>query len=147
MTSTQPAKQVDTSKIWRTGALAVVGSVVANLVAYFIVRALFDLPAPADFPPLSPAAVGGLTALFTLVGVVVFAVVARRADNPMRAYWIIATIAVVLISIPNVISAMNPNAVPFPFAEPSASGFLILIVFHIIAYLITAWTLTTRTAD
>jgi hypothetical protein len=145
MSLTQPIKQVDKSKIWKMGFVAIAASVVANLVIFFLLRAILDLPSPADFPPLSAGAIGFLTAVFTFVGVLAFAIVARVAKNPIRMYWIIATVAFVLSIIPNIMAAFNPASAPFPFPVASALGFGVLIVFHVVAYLITVWVMTTKT--
>lgn len=145
MSHANSVSSVDRSKIWRTGALAVAASVVANLLTFFILSALLDLPAAADFPPLSVGAIGFLTAVFTLAGVGVFALVARRSQRPVRTFWIVATVAFVVSIIPNITAAANPDAAPFPFEVMTSQAFLVLIVFHVIAYLITTWLLTTRT--
>ncbi len=145
MSLTQATKQVDKRKIWKMGVLAIAGSVVANLAIFFILSLVLDFPAPADFPPLSAGTIGFMTALFTFIGVIVFAVVARVAKNPVRAYWIIATIAFIISIIPNIIAALNPESAPFPFPVSPSLGFWVLIIFHVVAYLITAWILTTKT--
>jgi cytochrome b561 len=145
MSLTQPVKQVDKSKIWKTGLLAIVASVVANLIAFFILGAILDLPTPTEFPPLSAGAIGFLTAVFTFIGVVVFALLVRFTGKPIRNFWIVATIAFVLSIIPNITSAMNPAAAPFPFPVSSSLGFWVLIVFHVIAYLVLTFMMTTRT--
>lgn len=144
MTSFTPNEQIDKSKIWPTGLAAIGLSLVANLLAYFILNAVLDLPSPAEFPPLSPAAIGIMTALFTFLAVVAFVVVVRVAKRPLRTYRIAATVVFFLSIIPNIISAVNPAAAPFPFPVASASGFLVLIIFHVIAYLIMVWLLTTK---
>lgn len=145
MTTLTTNEQIDKSKIWSTGLAAIGLSLVANLVAYFLLNAVLDLPSPAEFPPLSPAAIGIITVLFTFLAVVAFVVVVRVAKRPLRTYRIVATVAFILSIIPNIISAINPAAAPFPFPVVSASGFLVLIVFHVIAYLIMVWSLTTKT--
>lgn len=142
---TQPTKQVDTSKIWKMGLLAIVASVAANLFVFFILSALLDLPSPAEFPPLSAGAIGFMTALFTFFGVVAFAIVARTAKKPIRTYWILATFVFIFSIIPNIMAAINPASAPFPFPVMSSQGFGVLIVFHLIAYLITTLILTTKT--
>ena len=55
------------------GLVAIVASVIANLVAFFILNAILDLPSAADFPSLSPLPIALLTTVFTFIGVVVFA--------------------------------------------------------------------------
>lgn len=145
MTMMQESNQteIDTSRIWKVGLLAVVAAIVANVLVRIILAALLDLP--ADFPPLQAGAIVALTAVFTTVGVVVFAVVARRAKRPIRTFHIIAAAAFVVSIIPNLISAANPAALPFPFPGATAQAFLILIIFHVVAYLVTVGILTTAT--
>ena len=138
-------QQVDKSKIWKMGGVAIAVSIVANLVAFFILNAVLDLPSPADFPPLSVGAIGFLTAVFTFLAVVTFYIIAPRSKNPVRTYWIVATVAFFISIIPNIGAALNPEAAPFPFPVSSALGFGVLIVFHVIAYLVTAWVMTTKT--
>lgn len=145
MSLTAPTKQVDESKIWKTGLIAIVASVVANLVAFFILDVILDLPSPVDFPPLSAGAIGFLTAVFTFIGVVVFALLVRFTSKPIRNFWIVATVAFVISIIPNITSAMNPEGAPFPFPVSSSLGFWVLIVFHVIAYLVLTIIMTTRT--
>lgn len=145
MSLTQQIKQVDSSKIWKMGVLAIVLSVVANLVAFFILSAILDLPSPADFPPLSAGAIGFLTAVFTFIGVIVFALLVQFTAKPIRNFWIVATVAFVISIIPNISAALNPAAAPFPFPVLSSLGFGVLIIFHIIAYLILTIILTTKT--
>ena len=132
-------------RIWRSGLVAVALSVVVNGVAYFILNAILGLPSPADFPPLSVGAIGVLTAVFTLLGVAAFALVTRLSRRPIRTYRIVATVAFVLSIVPNILSALNPEAAPFPFPISSSLGFWVLIIFHVIAYLMTVWVMTTRT--
>jgi hypothetical protein len=144
MTS-QSVKQVDQQKIWKMGLVAIVASVIANLVAFFILNAILDLPSAADFPSLSPLPIALLTTVFTFIGVVVFAIIARRAANPLRTFWIVATVAFVVSIIPNLLSILNPTALPLPFPNPTSLGFAVLIVFHVIAYVITVWVMTTKT--
>ncbi len=134
-------KQVDNGRVWKAGLLAIGAAVVANLVTFLILSALLELP--ADFPPLSVGAIAFLTALFTFVAVVVFAVVARVARRPIRTYRIIATVTFVISIIPNLLAAMNPASFPFPGGTSTA--FLVLIVFHVVAFLVTVSILTTRT--
>lgn len=138
MTTVQSQREI--SNIWQRGLIAVVASVAANVVARFILFALFDLP--GDFPPLQIGAIAFLTAVFTLLAVIAFALVVRFSRRPIRTYHIVAAIAFLVSIIPNIISALNPDAIPFPFPGASAGAFLALIVFHVIAYVVTVAVLT-----
>jgi hypothetical protein len=60
----------------------------------------------------------------------------------VRTYWIVATIAFILSIVPNLLSAANPDAIPFPFPGASPTAFLILIAFHVVAYLTSVLVLT-----
>ena len=145
MHSEKILKQVDKSKIWRAGLLAIALSVVANLVTFFMLGTLLAFPSPSEFPPLSAGAIGFMTAVFTFLAVIVFAIVVRLAKNPIRVYWIVATVAFIVSILPNIGAALNPESAPFPFPVSSAMGYWVLILFHIIAYLITTIILTKRT--
>jgi predicted membrane channel-forming protein YqfA (hemolysin III family) len=91
------------------------------------------------------APIAFLTTVFTAIGVVAFAIIARRAANPLRTFWIVATVAFVLSIIPNLLSILDPTALPLPFPNPTSIGFAVLIVFHVIAYVIVVWVMTTKT--
>lgn len=111
------------------GILTVVAAIVANLVARALLFALFELP--ADFVPFQPARVAFLTAGGVGAAAVAYAIVARRSDRPARTFQRVAVVAFLLSIVPNVALAVNPDAAPFPVAE--ASGFLVLIIFHVVA--------------
>ena len=138
--------QIDKRKIWRVGVIAIMLSVTANLIIFFLLRAILDLPSATDFPPLSAPAIGFMTAVFTFLGVLVFAIIVRLSANPIRTFWIVATIAFIISILPNIGAALNPESAPFPFPVSSGFGYWILILFHLVAYLITTILLTTKTA-
>ncbi len=140
LTDAAESKQIDRRRIWRRGLLAVVASVIANLATLGLLSVFVDLP--ADFPPLRAGAVAFMTALFTFLAVVVFAVIARVAARPRRTYRLVAGIAFVLSIIPNIMTAVNPSAIPFPFPGATSGAFLVLIIFHLVAYLLTVRILT-----
>lgn len=113
----------------RAGLLSVAAAVVANIIAFFIARALFDLP--ADFPPLSVGAITLFTIIGTGLGALVFAWLSRRSATPARTYRIIAVAALIISIIPNILAAFNPAMFPFPGG--TATAFLALTVFHVLA--------------
>lgn len=120
-------------KLLMAGAASVAAAVVANLVAFFIARAVFDLP--AGFPPLSVGAISFLTILGTGLGALVFAWLSRRSATPFRTYRLVAVIALVLSILPNFMAAANPAMFPFPGG--TATAFLVLVLFHIIAAVVS----------
>jgi hypothetical protein len=120
------------------GLIAVVASVVANWITLGLILALTDLT--TDFMSLNYAPVGIFTTLGVIAAVFAYRFVLRRASNPIRTYWIIALVAMLLSCIPNVMLAMNPSAAPFPGG--TTAGFTALIVFHVVAALVSTLILT-----
>ena len=113
----------------------------ANAIVYFIASAILRFP--PEFPPLASVVPPILfTVMFTLVAVVVFAVVARRSSQPVRLYRIIAVVALILSFIPDLTLPGNPM---FPGATPAAIG--TLVVMHFVAAAITVYLLTTQTLE
>ena len=115
------------------GVVTVVVAVVGNLVVRALLFALFEMP--ADFEPFQPVRVTFLTVLGVAAATVAFAVIARRSGRPVRTFRRVAAVAFVLSIVPNLALAANPEAAPFDNA--SAAGFLILIVFHVVAAVIS----------
>lgn len=121
-----PARSADRGRIWRAGLISILGAIIANLILRAIFFALLDLP--ADFPPLQPGSIIVFTAIFTAVGVLVYALVSRWSKNPARTFAIIAAVALVLSILPNLGLMANPAGAPFPGG--SALAFGVLIIFH-----------------
>jgi len=122
----------------RAGLLSVAAAVVANIVAFFIAKAVFDLP--AGFMPLSVGAITLFTIIGTGLGALVYAWLARRSATPARTYRIIAVAALIVSIIPNILAAFNPAMFPFPGG--TATAFLVLILFHVIAAVVSVVVLT-----
>lgn len=120
-------------KLLVAGLASVAAAVVANIVAFFIARALFDLP--ADFPPLSVGAISFFTIIGTGLGALVFAWLSRRSVTPFRTYRNVAVVALILSIIPNILAAFNPAMFPFPGG--TATAFLVLTLFHVIAAVVS----------
>jgi hypothetical protein len=138
-TSTQSTSSngVARDKLLVAGAASVAAAVVANLIAFFIARAVFDLP--AGFPPLSVGAIAFFTIIGTGLGALVFAWLSRRSATPFKTYRIVAVIALILSIIPNFLAAANPAMFPFPGG--TATAFLVLVLFHIIAAVFSVFVL------
>ena len=134
----QAANGIDRRKLLVASLASIAAAVAANLVAFFIARAMFDLP--ADFPPLSVGAITFFTVLGTGLGALVFALLVRRSAAPVRTYWIIAIVALMLSILPNFLAAANP--VLFPFPGGTATAFLVLTLFHVIAAVVSVVVLT-----
>ena len=124
---------VDRSKLLRAGIASVAAAVAANLVAFFIVRAVLDLP--ADFPPLSVGAITLFTVVGTGLGALVFAWLSRRSATPFKTYRNVAVVALIISIIPNILAAFNPATFPFPGG--TAAAFMALILFHLVAFVVS----------
>jgi len=130
---TPPSSPISGLRFLGSALLTVVAAVAANLLARALLFALFELS--SEFVPFQPLRVAFLTTAGVGAAAVVFAIVARRSDRPARTFRRIAAVAFVLSIVPNVALALNPEAAPFP--DASATGFLVLIIFHVVAAVIS----------
>ena len=137
-TAQTPDRRIPMSRILWVGALAIVAAVVANLLTRAVVLAVMDLP--AGFDPLGVGPIAILTAAGVLGAVIVFAIVTRVARRPIRTFWIVGMVALVISCIPNVLLAIDPTAAPMPGGTTSA--FLVLILFHVVAAFVAIFILT-----
>jgi hypothetical protein len=139
---TPVSKKISFSRALMAGGIAIVGSVIANLIVRWIGMLL--LPGNPDFVPLAtwqPTAV--MTTLFLVVATIVFLIVNAFTANPPRVYNIVALIALIVSLIPNVMMLINPAGVALPDSGPPTAGdAIILMVQHVVAYAITVWAFT-----
>ncbi len=133
----RPATTQDS--LLRRGAIALFGSVIANLVVWAILETVLDIP--ADFMPLDAFPIALFTALGAIAATIVYWIVRRISATPDHTFTIIAIVVLVLSIVPNVIMAVTPEGSPFPFPV-TATGMLALIIFHIVAALVDIWALT-----
>jgi hypothetical protein len=138
---TSSSTTVDRNKIPRAAALAVGFSVAANLIARQLLAQVIEFP--AGFLPLTPGPIAVFTLIGTAMGGLVFWLMARAIPNPLRPFQVVALAALVLSIIPNLILMANPQMAPIPGGTPQAFG--VLIVFHVIAGLITIFVLSRMT--
>jgi len=130
---------IQLKKLWTVGPL----TVFAALVGVLIVRAIAMLIIP---PPYAPGlAMIVIPIVLTLVlctaAVVVFALVARFAKNPIRTYLIISSIFLVISFLPDiaVVSAPMPGA-GWPYS-------ITLMIMHVVAGVITVYILIKMTVS
>ncbi|HAD07738.1 MAG TPA: hypothetical protein DCE76_11335 [Anaerolineaceae bacterium] len=138
---TSSSTTVDRNKIPRAAALAVGYSVAANLIARQLLGQVIEFP--AGFLPLTPGPIAVFTLIGTAMGGLVFWLMARVLPNPLRPFQAVALAALVLSIIPNLVLMGNPQMAPMPGGTPQAFG--VLIVFHVIAGLITIFVLSRMT--
>lgn len=131
--SSMAGNRVNRSKLLTAGLASVAAAVAANVVAFWLVRAVVDLP--AGFMPLSVGAIAFFTIIGTGLGALVFAWLAGRSAAPFKTYRNVALVAFIVSIIPNVLAALNPAMFPFPGGN--ATAFVVLILFHVIATVVS----------
>jgi hypothetical protein len=115
---------------------AIVASIVVNLLIMAMTRALF--PIPAEFLPLSAPPIILFTTFFIAIAGLVFLLVDRLSRNPVRAYTIVAVIALVLSLVPDFGLLANPAGMP----GATPAGVWGLIAMHVVSAVITVVALT-----
>jgi len=139
-TASAPARSERTERIaihrrWWAGPLAIIASVVANLIVRFIALAVFDIP--GRFSPLAnPGPVIALTTLGVAGAVIVFAIVSRFARHPARLFRVIALVVLLLSFLPDL------RLLKVQGATVPAVGTLMFM--HIVAAAISVGLLTAR---
>jgi hypothetical protein len=139
MSISTPSK-VSFSKLLWVGPLAIVVSIIVNVIIRFIAVALLN--PPPEFTPLSVT----MPIVFTLIGgvlaVIAFAIVAKLAKNPIRTYRIVATVALIVSFIPDI--GILASA-PFPGTNVGTVG--ALMVMHVATGVIMVYGLTRFTQE
>lgn len=121
------------------GVIAIAGSIVANLIVRWL--GMLVLPVDPSFMPLAtlqPTIF--FTTVFLLLATVIFLIVNAFSKNPGRIFAIVATVALVISLVPDILLLVNPSALPL--GTVTWGAVLILIVQHIVAYAITVWAFT-----
>lgn len=130
-------------KLWWAALVAIVASVVANVVTLLVLRPLLNLP--VDFPPLQIPPIAIFTTVGVVLGALTLAIISRVARQPIRVFNIVAVVALLISLIPNVLSMLNPASAPLPGGTSFLYG--ILIVFHIVAAVVSVPLLTRLARD
>ena len=127
------------SRVIMAGIVAIVGSVLANLVVYWVGRMVAQ-PLP-DFQPLaSPLPTILFTTGFLVIATIVYAVINAFTSNPVRVFTIVAIVALIVGLIPDIMMIVDPAS--SIMGTPTLSAVLVLIVMHFVAFAITMWSFT-----
>jgi hypothetical protein len=135
--SNSPTGRVALGRLLWVGPLAIIASAIANALLQQIAAALLR-PDPA-FLPLS----FGPPIFFTVVGVlgavIVFALVARFARDPIPLFRRIALVVLIVSFVPDVLMlfANTPGA--------TVANVVVLMLMHVVAWAITVELLTRLT--
>jgi len=127
------------SRVLLAGLVAIAGSVVANLLIYWLGVMLVQ-PNP-DFQPLAtPIPTILFTTVFLVLATAVYAAINAFTRNPVRVWTIVAWIALIVGLIPDILMIVDPAS--FPMGTPTVASALLLIVMHLVAFAITMWAFT-----
>ena len=137
--STAAPAQLPLSRVLLAGLVAIAGSVVANLLIYWLGVMLVQ-PNP-DFQPLAtPIPTILFTTVFLVLATAVYAAINAFTRNPVRVWTIVAWIALIVGLIPDILMIVDPAS--FPMGTPTVTSALLLIVMHLVAFAITMWAFT-----
>jgi hypothetical protein len=128
-------------KLLWIGPLAMVVAIVANEIWYAIAAALS--PSVGQWPGVGVVPIIISTVVYLVIASLVFAVVVRFSARPVRTYWIVATIAL-LISCAAPILARSGFGMPgLPPAD--TVSVIVLMIMHVIAFAISVPMITRLT--
>ncbi len=135
----QFAEHVSLRRLGWVAPLTLVVAVIANEILY-AVAARLD-PRIGKWPMAGPFQILLSTLAYLAIGALVFVLVVRFSSHPVRTYWIVATVALIVsLALPLSVGAgLMPPGMPVPDAATVAT----LGAMHVVAYLITV-TLFTR---
>jgi hypothetical protein len=137
------AERVNLRRWLPAAVVTIVAAVVANVLVLLLLKAI--LPLPEGFNPLLVGSVVFFSVLGTVAASIVFAIVAKLSRRPFHTYRVVAVVALILSIIPNFAAMANPAMFPFPGG--SALAFGVLILFHVIAAVISVVVLTRMTRE
>ena len=130
---------VPISKLWRIGLIAAVGASSANLVYFWITKAIFGIPyiIPMGGPsgPLEPLPAGVIVFLTVVPAVgatLLLALLGKYVARPIRLFWILSGVIFVL-------SFMLPLTLPSSIATSTKIG---LSLMHPTTWVVIAGVLT-----
>src|SRR5215470_3021433 len=127
------AQRLSLRKFVWIAPLTVVAAIIANEILYAIVAAL--IPSGGQWSTAGPVQIILSTLVYLFLGSLVFALVVRFSSRPVRTYWIVATIGLILsLALP--ISA-GAGFAPPEQPVPDTATVITLSLMHLVAYAIT----------
>ena len=124
------------SRLWWVGLLVIVVATVVNILLATGATTLFA--SQRAFSPLGAGPVGFFTVIGSLGAVIVFGLLGRFSQHPIRLFRIVTVVVLVLTLIPDLLMLAHPL---FPSTTPT--GVAILMVLHIVTAAICVGMLTT----
>ena len=124
---------IQTRKLWWVGPLTVLASVIGVLIVRSIAMAILPPPYAPGLEMIAISIV--LTVVLCTAAVIVYALVARYAKNPIRTYIIISSVFLVISFLPDIAAV----SMPMPGAGWPYS--ITLMIMHVVAGFITVYML------
>jgi hypothetical protein len=131
-------KEVDSSRIWLGGLVTIVLSVIGNLILLWIANLLVDIP--PEFAPLGSLRISIFTVAFLIPAIIVYAILAAKAEHPIRTYQRIGWIFLIVSFIPD-IAMLYVDFMP----GATVTAVIILMLTHVVAGLIALYLLPAMT--
>ena len=138
LSNPEGGKRISFRRLLWVGPLAVLASVIANVLVSITTVALVGIS--PEFEPLHLRPVIGFTVVGVLGAVLVFALVARFSRRPVRLFRRIALVVLLLSFMPD-LSLLNAS----PYAGTTVQSVIALMLMHVVACLISVSLLTTLT--
>ena len=138
MSITNKQIQVDSSRIWLGGLVTIVLAVIGNLILVWLANLLLTIP--PEFEPLGPLRISIFTVVFVLGGIIVYAILAAKAEHPIHTYQWVAWIFLIVSFIPD-IAMLFINFMP----GATVTAVVVLMLTHVVAGLIAIYVLPAMT--
>ncbi len=138
LSNPEGGKRISFRRLLWVGPLAVLASVIANVLVSITAVALVGIS--PEFEPLHLRPVIGFTVVGVLGALLVFALVARFSRRPVRLFRRIALVVLLLSFMPD-LSLLNAS----PYAGTTVQSVIALMLMHMAAWLISVSLLTTLT--
>lgn len=129
---------IQLKKLWWVGPLTVFAAVIGVLIVRSIAMAILPPPYAPGLEMIAISIV--LTVILCTAAVIVYALMARYAKNPIRTYIIISSIFLVISFLPDIAAV----SMPMPGAGWPYS--ITLMIMHVVAGFITVYMLIKLTA-
>lgn len=129
----QPQNHMSLNRLLWITPLAITASTVANLGLYAAMGSLY--PEVAAWTGASYAQIIGANFVYLIIGAVIFAVTSRRSARPVRNYWIVATIGLLISLVMPITAGMGFGPPNVPPAETMTV--ITLSLMHVLSYAIS----------
>ena len=132
----QPVR-LPASRLLLAGAIAIVASIVANLIIRWL--GLLLIGDQSNFNPLATIwSIIIFTTIFIGAATLIFIWINRSAANPPHAIRRAALIGFIVTLIPDIFLLFMAGQTT-PMGTPTVAGVLLLIIMHIASYAIVLW--------